>query len=121
MAWEVEYTREFEEWWETLTEQQQHDLDQRVRLLEQKGPQLKRPVVGIVKASRYKNMKEIIYYSDNAHLRVLFIFDPRTHAVLLLGGDKTGEWEKWYQRAIPEAERIYGEYLNELEKEGLIA
>src|SRR5438105_2489209 len=53
-------------------------------------------------------------------LRVLFIFDPIRRAILLLGGDKTGQWEQWYREAIPTADALYTEYLEELRKEGLI-
>lgn len=51
---------------------------------------------------------------------MLFAFDPVRVAILLLGGDKTGDWEGWYQEAIPKAERLYDEHLDELRKEGLI-
>ena len=49
----------------------------------------------------------------------MFIFDPRREAILLVGGDKSGQWAKWYRTAIPEAERLYEEYLEELEALGL--
>ena len=49
------------------------------------------------------------------NIRILFIFDPERRALLLLGGDKTGEWSVWYRRAIPEAERLYEEYLDDLD------
>jgi hypothetical protein len=51
---------------------------------------------------------------------VLFMFDPRRQIVLLLGGDKTGRWNEWYRWAVPLADVLYDEYLDELEKEGLI-
>lgn len=53
-------------------------------------------------------------------LRVLFTFDPRRHAILLVGGDKTGRWNEWYEWAIPVADDLYDVYLEELRKEGLI-
>jgi hypothetical protein len=34
-------------------------------------------------------------------------------AILLTGGDKSGEWQVWYRRAIPHAEELYAEYLKE--------
>ena len=51
----------------------------------------------------------------------LFIFDPRRQAVLLVGGDKTGNWAKWYRTAIPEAEALYEDYLQELQTLGVLA
>jgi hypothetical protein len=53
-------------------------------------------------------------------LRVLFTFDPRRQVILLLGGDKSGAWEAWYLKAVPEADERYDTYLNELRTEGLI-
>jgi hypothetical protein len=47
-------------------------------------------------------------------------FDPRRTAILLLGGDKSGQWSKWYKRQVPEADRLYDIYLAELRDEGLI-
>lgn len=87
--WEIEYTHEFEEWWKTLSTEQQEAIDDRVMLLAEHGPALKRPVVGDIKSSRHPNMKEL-RASKGGALRVLFAFDPRRHAILLLGGDKSG-------------------------------
>lgn len=53
-------------------------------------------------------------------LRVLFMFDPRRQVILLLGGDKTGEWSEWYHWAVPAADDLYDIYLDELQEEGLI-
>jgi hypothetical protein len=117
--WEVEYTHEFEEWWETLTVEQQEAIDDRVMLPAEHGPALRRPVVGEIKSSRHANMKELPASKDGA-LRVLFAFDPRRHAILLLGGDKSGSWESWYRTAIPEADELYDVHLEELREEGLI-
>jgi hypothetical protein len=51
--------------------------------------------------------------------RVLYAFDPRRAAILLLGGDKTGN-DRWYDEHVPIADRIYDEHLGELKREGLI-
>ncbi len=117
--WDVEYTDEFEAWWHMLTDSQQEALDDRVTLLSEVGPSLKRPVVGEITTSRHTNMKELRTSRDGA-LRVLFAFDPRRHAILLLGGDKSGQWKQWYQWAIPEADDLYDTYLDELKEEGLL-
>jgi hypothetical protein len=118
-VWEIEGTDQFADWYETLTADQQEALDDRVNLLAERGPDLGRPLVDRVKASRQHSMKELRTSKDGA-LRVLFMFDPRRQAILLLGGDKTGEWEAWYQWAIPAADDLYDTYLTELRKEGLI-
>ena len=112
--WEIEYTNEFEEWWETLSAVQQVALGERIDLLEQLGPRMRRPYVGEIKASKFApQMKELICEAGGS-LRVLFIFDPRRTAILLLGGDKTGFWDQWYETAIPAADRLYEPYLAEL-------
>ena len=69
----------------------QENVAARVALLEEHGPALGRPTVDHVKASAFHNVKELRCSSDGA-LRVLFTFDPRREAVLLLGGDKAGNW-----------------------------
>jgi hypothetical protein len=53
-------------------------------------------------------------------LRVLFAFDPQRQVILLLGGDKSGQWDNWYKWAIPAADRLYDTYIEELRSEGLI-
>lgn len=71
--WEVEYTHDFEHWWESLTIEQQEAIDDRVMLLAEHGPALKQPVVGDIKSSRHPNMKEL-RASKGGVLRVLFAF-----------------------------------------------
>lgn len=119
MTWEVEVTDQFVEWWESLRGDQQESVGDRVRLLAQHGPDLGRPVVERIHTSRYRNMKELRAAKGGA-LRVLFMFDPRRQVILLLGGDKSGEWNAWYEWAVPKADDLYDAYLAELRKEGLI-
>lgn len=119
LVWEVEFTDEFEEWWETLDVDQQAALGLRIDLLESRGPDLGRPSVDRISGSRHHNMKEL-RASEGGALRVLFAFDPRRQAILLLGGDKSGQWAEWYEWAIPAADDLYDEYLKELREEGLI-
>jgi len=83
------------------------------------GPDLGRPVVELIQTSRHHNMKELRVSKDGV-LRVLFMFEPRRQVVFLLGGDKTGDWDGWYEWAIPEADDLYDTYLTELREEGLI-
>lgn len=119
MPYEVNYTDEFGEWWDGLTVQQQEDITARVELLEQHGPALGRPTVDRVEGSAFHHMKELRCSSDGA-LRVLFAFDPRREAILLLGGDKSDDWNAWYEWAIPKADELYTQYLRELRREGII-
>jgi hypothetical protein len=117
--WEVEYSDEFKEWWDTLTDDQQEDLVASVELLRNLGPALPRPHADVVKGSRYPNMKELRTQSQGKPLRTLFAFDPRRCAILLIGGDKTGD-SRFYEKMVKMADKLYGEHLKQLKKEGLI-
>lgn len=84
-------------------------------MLRQIGPALWRPLVATVKGSKHKNMKELRPPSSGStEVRVLFAFDPLPSAILLLGGDKSGEWRKWYATNIPTADALYDEHLSKL-------
>ncbi len=119
MVWDVEVTNEFRDWWRRLEPAQQEALTERIELLAERGPDLGRPVVDRIESSRHHNMKELRAAQGGA-LRVLFMFDPRRTAILLLGGDKSDAWSAWYEHAIPMADDLYDAYLTELRDEGLI-
>lgn len=118
VAWEVEYTDEFGGWWEGLSEGEQESVRAGVLRLEEKGPALGRPLADTVSGSRHPNMKEL--RPPGGNLRVLFAFDPRRMAILLVGGDKTDRWREFYEEKIPEADRLYDEHLEELREQGEI-
>lgn len=90
-----------------------------IELLESDGPFLGRPHADTVHGSRHPNMKELRTQCGGKPLRSLFAFDPRRSAILLIGGDKTGD-ERFYDKMIPLADALYDSYLEELRKEGLI-
>jgi hypothetical protein len=119
MAWEVEFTEEFEGWWGNLTEDEQVSVSALILVLQEKGPSLKRPYSGIIVSSKFMNMKELIVQHQGEPYRVLYIFDPRRHAILLLGGNKTGN-DRWYEENVPKADKVYEVYLEEIKKEGLL-
>jgi hypothetical protein len=116
--WDVEFTDEFERWWNTLDVDEQESLAASVEL-RQIGPQLGRPHADSLKGSRHPNMKELRTQHQGRPLRTLFAFDPRRCALLLIGGDKTGD-KQFYRRLIPLADRLYDEHLDQLRKEKLI-
>jgi hypothetical protein len=118
MSPEVEYTDEFEVWWNALSEDDQDRVTAAVETLQEHGPNLKRPIVGKIETSRHTNMKELIPPASN--MRVLFAFDPRSQAILLIGGDKTGSWDRWYRANVPKAAKLFDDYLDELRQQGLI-
>lgn len=119
MAWDVEYTDEFAEWWESLSSEEQESVAVSVRLLEEKGPSLGFPHSSGINGSRYRHMRELRTQHDGRPLRTLYAFDPRRSAILLLGGDKTGD-DRWYDLNLPIADRLYDEHLDQLRKEGWI-
>jgi hypothetical protein len=115
MAWVVEYTPEFEAWWNTLTEEEQAEVNTKVELLEEHGPTLARPHADVITTSRHSNMKELRGKVGASQLRVLFAFDPRRTALLLIGGDKTGD-PKWYERFVPIADDLFDQHLERIGK-----
>lgn len=120
MAWEVNGTDQFAEWFSELDEAQQDQVIVVVELLAEQGPQLDRPFADRIKGSKHHNMKELRPRGAAKHCRILFMFDPRRQAILLVGGDKSGEWVKWYATAIPKAENLYADYITQLEADGLL-
>jgi hypothetical protein len=119
MAWNVEDTDEFEAWWASMSEAEQESLSASVSLLEQLGPNLGFPHSSGINGSRHGHMRELRTQSEGRPLRTLYAFDPRRSAILLLGGDKTGD-DRWYDTHIPAADKLYEEHLVQLRKEGLI-
>lgn len=116
MPWEIEFTDQFEEWWVTLREKDQDAIDRAVTALQLDGPTLGRPLVDAIQWFRHSNMKELRPLGTN--IRILFAFDPRRAAIFLIGGDKTGQWNEWYERMIPLADQLYAEHIEELRREG---
>ena len=85
--------------------------------LREEGPSLGRPLVDRLKGTRIHHLKELRPGSKGrSEIRIIFAFDPTRSALLLLGGDKAGNWERWYRANIPLAERLYIQYTAE-EKE----
>ena len=114
--WEIEYTDEFEEWWETLSEDEQDAVTFSVGLLHSEGPTLKFPHSTDVKKSRHSSMRELRSQCKGRPLRTFYAFDTRRAAILLIGGDKTGD-NRFYNVMVPLADRIYDDYLREIEEE----
>src|SRR6185312_8052057 len=119
MAWEVEYSSEFGDWWETLGEEEQIEISAKVELLEKHGPVLPRPHADVIVMSKHSNMKELrgraIIRGHRSELRILYAFDPRRTAILLIGGDKTGN-PNWYNEYVPLADKIFDQHLREIAK-----
>lgn len=120
MAWEIEVTDEFRMWWYGLTRDQKIAVDARIEQLEIDGPHLRGTLVTPIQQSRHFPRLKELRCNEEGHLRILFCFDPRRVCIVLLGGDKWGEWETWYDHHVPAADDLYDEYLQELLDEGLL-
>jgi hypothetical protein len=109
MSWEVILLEEVERWYFTLDEDTMAAVTGAIDLLELEGPTLGRPTVDKVNGSKFHSMKEL--RPAGTSIRILFIFDPQRQAILLLGGDKAGNWKSWYDRNIPIADKRYENWL----------
>lgn len=117
-TWNIKQTAEFQDWFDQADKALQEDTVEHVKLLEQFGPNLKRPHADTLKGSQLTNLKELRFNSGDKVIRIFFIFDPDRNAVLLIGGDKAGSGDKtFYDTMIDQSEKIYGRYLEERKKE----
>lgn len=115
MVWDVLTHPEFEKWLLTLERQTRSELIAHILLLEEFGPVLGRPRVDTVKGSKHGNMKELRVQLKGNPWRILFAFDPRRSAILLVGGNKKGD-DRWYRIHVPIADARYEEHLKLLER-----
>ena len=116
MAWEIEVSNEFKQWYEALTDEECGSVNGVVDALAQLGPALGRPQVDTLKGSRYPNMKELRIQHQGRPYRILFAFDPRRCAYLICGGDKTGD-ALWYGTRFGGQTRSTASTLKKLEVE----
>jgi hypothetical protein len=120
MAWDVEYTDEFETWWiNELDSAGRESVAAYVALLEERGPALDYPYSSGIRRLRYSHLRELRIQHEGRPYRVLYAFDPRRTAILLLGGTKKGD-NRWYEVNVPLAEKLYTAHLKQLMEEGLI-
>jgi len=110
--WNIERTQEAKEWIFQLDDDAKEAILKSLIILKEFGPKLGRPYVDTIKNSKYKNMKELRVQNKQRVFRILFIFDIKRSAVLLIGGDKKGN-KDFYKEIIPLAEKLYEKYLKE--------
>lgn len=119
--WQVYHVNEVRDWINglRLTDPETFELiDDAIYALSRTGPALKRPLVGKIESSRVPNMKELRPGSSGrSEVRILFVFDPWRSVILLVAGDKAGNWRRWYRTAIPLAEDRYEIYVKERAEE----
>ncbi|WP_249352002.1 type II toxin-antitoxin system RelE/ParE family toxin [Nocardiopsis akebiae] len=104
-----------EPWLDKLDRSSCEQLIAALELLAETGPPLGRPLVDAVQGSRHRNMKELRPGSSGrSELRVLFAFDSARKAILLVAGDESGNWNKWYRKNIPIADDLFDEHIEKL-------
>jgi hypothetical protein len=116
MEWVVLFDEEFAGWLDTLDAGLRTRIAGHVELLERFGPNLGRPRVDSVKGSAFSNMRELRVQYEGEPWRILFAFDPKRNAILLVGGNKTGD-KHWYEEQIEIADTRYRRHLKSLKKE----
>lgn len=114
VTWEVVLVDEVDDWYGSLPTDDAERVAGAIDQLAEHGPRLGRPTADTVRGSKLSNLKELRAGS----IRILFCFDPQRQAVLLVAGDKAGQWQKWYDENIPIAEQRFekwklGEYAEE--------
>lgn len=116
MPYEIEHTDQFERWFLALEDSDRERVVAAVDELEARGPGLGRPRVDTLSGSRHQNMKELRVGT----IRVLFCFDPRRTAILLIAADKRDRWQAFYAEMLPRADDLYDEHIQTLRDEGVI-
>nr|WP_221379827.1 type II toxin-antitoxin system RelE/ParE family toxin [Actinoplanes polyasparticus] len=121
MESEILMTEQVEQFLDLLYESDRDShrlVNQAILVLERNGPGEGRSLVDTITASRLTNLKELRPPSrGRTEIRILFVFDPWRSAVLLVAGDKSGNWSRWYRSAIQEAEERFALYLKERQRE----
>lgn len=119
--WDVYLTDEADQWLHDLEKSDADSyvlVNQAIWILACHGPAEDRPLVDRIKGSALHNLKELRPGSSGrSEVRVLFMFDPWRSAILLVAGDKAGNWNAWYDEAVPLAERRYAEYVADRKRE----
>ncbi len=110
----VNVSEEFEDWFDTLEKGLRRTITAHVQLLEEKGPQLGRPQADTLEGSKLSNLKELRVQYRGEPYRILYAFDPKREALLLVGGNKARD-KRWYKRMIPIAEAIFARHLGTLD------
>jgi hypothetical protein len=118
LVWKIVMVDEVRQWLHGLRHTDRDTLRQvsdALDLLAIEGPALGRPIVDRIKGSRLHHLKELRPGSSGAsEVRILFACDPATRAVLLVAGDKAGDWKRWYVRAVTLAEYRYEQWIKEV-------
>ena len=113
--WDVITTDKFDEWFDSMDDNDRANIIAGMLLLEVKGPALSRPYADTVEGSKFSNMKELRVQSKGKPLRAFFAFDPKRKAILLWAGNKSENEKRFYKIMIPLADKEYQIHLDNLE------
>ncbi len=113
--WTIKTTSDVRQWLRSLRQadpETYRTVNVAIDMLAETGPGLGRPLVDTLHGSSISNLKELRPRSGrDVAIRVLFVFDPWSQAVLLVAGNKAGDWSRWYKTAVPIAEIAYEGWL----------
>ena len=109
---EIICTDEFADWYGPLSLEEQSSVARMVDLLGERGVALGYPYSTAIEGSSFA-LRELRIQHQGRPFRVFYAFDPKRQAVLLIGGDKTGQ-DAFYEQIVPLAEQIWKQYLEEL-------
>ena len=115
MGWDVQLDEDFAVWLAGLEAELRNEIIAHANVLREHGPQLGRPYVDTLEDSKFANMKELRVQFRGDPWRILFAFDPRRVAILLVGGNKRGD-KRWYKKHLPIADERFRLHLKRLEQ-----
>lgn len=115
MPYMVLYLDDFATWLDAQEEDCRIRVIAHLDLLQERGPLLGRPYADTLKGSKVTNLKELRVQYKTEPIRLLFAFDPKQQAVIILGGSKQGN-KRWYEEHIPIAETLFSKHLDRQRK-----
>jgi hypothetical protein len=112
-------SRQFDSWWRELGDGERDAIAMVMRLLQERGPTLQFPYSSRIRGSRHRQMRELRVQHMGRPYRILYVFNPKRSAILLVGGRKDGS-DRWYLQNIPRADRLYDQHLTDLQRKDLL-
>lgn len=116
VEWLVIEHPEYSTWFDKQEDNLQDEIAANLKVLQEEGPALGRPRVDTIRESKFTNMKELRIQFHGDPYRILFAFDPKRQAILLVGGSKVSD-KRWYKVNVPIADKRFDEHLADLNKE----
>lgn len=105
-------TDEFVKWWSGLSKSDQKSVAAKVEVLEEHGTDLGYPHTSKIRGSRHSRMRELRVQSSGKPIRILYVFDTRRNAVLLVGKHKNND-KRFYDKLVQQADKLYDDYVED--------